>query len=53
MEGAEERVVNCFPFNSHIVYIFTIERSNQRVREILFEHDYAEVGVIGNFGDIM
>ena len=53
VEGAEERVINGFPFDSYTVYIFTIERPNQRVREILFEHDYAEVGVLGNFGDIM
>lgn len=53
VEGAEERVINGFPFDSHKVYVFTIERPNQRVRKILFEHDYAEVGVLGNFGDIM
>ena len=38
VEGAEERVINGFPFDSHKVYVFTIERPNQRVRKILFEH---------------
>lgn len=53
VEGAEERIIGSFPFNSHTVYVFTIERPNQRVRKILLEHDYVEVGVLGTFGDIM
>jgi len=53
VEGAEERVILGFPFDSHTVYVFTIERPNQRVRAILFEQNYVEVGILGTFGDIM
>ena len=53
IEGAEERIMRIFPFHSHTVYIFTIERPNHRVRKILLEHDYIEVGILGTFGDVM
>ena len=53
VEGAEERIVESFPFGMYTVLAFTIERPSKKVLEILEYENFVEVGVLGHFGDTM
>ena len=53
VEGAEERIIESFPWDAHTVLAFTIERPSKKVLEILEDENFIEVGVLGHFGDTM
>jgi hypothetical protein len=53
IEGAESVVFPLLPFETHKIYIFTIERPKEDVRSILRAQSYVEVGVLGDCGDTM
>ena len=53
VEGAESMVFSQMPFVAHDIYLFTIERPPEDVRDILKREKYVEVGILGWFGDIM
>ncbi|ACO68203.1 predicted protein [Micromonas commoda] len=53
IEGAETVAFKSIPFQTHIVYIFTIERPDESLRDGLRDRSYVEVGILGTFGDTM
>ena len=53
VEGAESLVLEFMPFELYKITLFTIERPNDDVRLILRQQNYAEVGILGDFGDTM
>ena len=53
VEGAEESIIESFPFDTYTVLAFTIERPSKKVLEILELQNFVEVGILGNFGDTM
>jgi len=53
VEGAESIVFDTIPFETHTIYVFTIERPAEQLRTRLAFLGYVEVGILGNFGDTM
>ena len=53
VEGAEERIIESFPWIAYTVLAFTIERPSKKVLEILEDENFVEIGVLGHFGDTM
>ncbi len=53
VEGAESLVFSHIPFGNYQIYVFTIERPKSDILVQLQQHGYVEVGILGEFGDVM
>jgi len=53
IEGAEERIIESFPFDTYTISALSIERPNKNVLAILKKQNFVEIGVLGNFGEVL
>jgi len=51
VEGAEEIVLNTFPFDDYMICFMTIERPKDRVQALLMENGYKYVAPLSSWGE--
>lgn len=53
VEGAEEIVMNGFPFEEYKVLVFTIERPSSSLTELLVKKGYIPIAVLSTYGETL
>lgn len=53
VEGAEESIMQHFPFDQYSIKFMSIERPNDGLRALLIKNGYEDVGGIGDFGETL